>query len=97
MDILEKNICLHYKDYDIITLSANTFLNILFDELKSEITYFESINELNEYLSSIKKIIELNDDKDYIHLNLEEDKNILSLFAYGLNKKSQDICYFYAI
>lgn len=97
MDLINKKIYLHLKDDDIITIGVDTFLYIIFNELKKEVINLENIDYIKDFSNSIKKIIEFNDDKDYIDLKLSDDKNILFLFAYGLSTLSQDICYFYDI
>lgn len=97
MNLLEKKVYLHFKDDDIITMGVDTFLYIIFNELKREVINLESIDYIKEFSNSIKKVIELNNDKDYIDLKLSDDENILSLFTYGLSTLSTDISEYYEI
>jgi hypothetical protein len=55
-------------------MGVDTFLYIIFSDLKEEVINRESIDSIKEFSNSIKKVMELNDDKDYIQLNLKDDE-----------------------
>jgi len=92
MDIFEKNIDLEFNG-NIMTLSLNTFLIILFENITEEVNFYEDVSCLNDKLNLIEKVLELaNDDKEYLSINLNLDKNLLKAFSLGLLARAKKLC-----
>ena len=91
---LEKNVCL-YLNGSFMTLSLDTFLSIIFENIKTEVSSYDTMNDLNNKLELIQQITQLNnDDKDFIRIILdkEENKSLLLSFASGLLERANYLC-----
>ena len=75
MNIFEKNVCLKFKD-SVMTLAFDTFLSIIFENIKTEICYYDSIEELNDKLKLIQELNSFSiEDKSYICINFNDKEN----------------------
>ena len=92
MELTEKNIDLEFND-SFMTLGLNTFLSILFENITEEVNYYKEVSCLNDKLKLIEKVLELaNDDKEYLSINLNLDKNLLKAFSLGLLARAKNLC-----
>lgn len=93
-NLLEKNVNLYFNGIYMV-LSFDTFLSIIFENIKTEISSYDTIDDLNNKLELIQNIIKLdNNDKDFIHINLEnkENKSLFLSFAFGLLERANYLC-----
>ena len=94
MNIFEKNICIDFNS-TIMTLSFDTFLSIIFDNIKTDICYYDSIEELEDKLKTIQELNLINDEnKSYICINFNDAKNkdLFVMFATGLLHRANSLC-----
>ena len=92
MDTLEKNIYLEFNG-NIMTFSLNTFLSILFENIKKKVSSYEEVSYLRNKLNLIEKVLELADNEtDYVSINLNFDKQLFQTFSLGLLTRAKDLC-----
>ena len=96
MDSLEKTIDLKLNQ-NYMSLTLNTFLSILFEDIKVEMPDFSKIKELNDKLELIQKVINLvnkNDEYIFIDLDKSENEELLKSFSYGLYEEGRKLSYY---
>ena len=96
MDSMEKTINLKLNE-NYLSLTLNTFLSILFEDIKMEIPDYSNIKELNDKLELIQKVITLvnkNDEDIFIDLDKRENEELLISFSYGLYEEGRKLSYY---
>lgn len=96
MDSMEKTINLKLNE-NYMSLTLNTFLSILFEDIKMEIPDYSNIKELNDKLELIQKVITLvnkNDEDIFIDLDKRENEELLISFSYGLYEEGRKLVHY---
>lgn len=74
MNIMEKNVCIRFND-SVMTISFDTFLSIIFENIKTEICYYDDVGELDDKLKLIQELNLINDEnKSCICINFNDEK-----------------------
>ena len=96
MDSLEKTIDLKLNQ-NYMSLTLNTFLSILFEDIKVKIPDFSKMKELNHKFALKQKVINLvnkNDEYIFIDLDKSENEELLKSFSCGLYEEGRKLSYY---
>lgn len=91
MELFAKKVCLRCESGNL-ELTCGTTLSLILEVLKKEIVYLVCVDDLNNFLSLINKVIELGNNNDTIVIDYDEDNYILyNTIIDGLNLKLKSI------